>query len=196
MDLSTTPPGRVLEAIHRGDLREKRALIESISHQPSERALQILTEILEGESWYLRDMAARAMTRMGPIARPRLRQLSASGLWYTRAAAARALGRSGDVESLPLLTALLADTNLTVQGSALASIADLVRAGAARQTAKIFWNEGARAEDLGRLLLDVHPDAGRLVIEYLSNPPSFLNEPAPPVKEETPPIAKVERKNA
>ncbi|HET9233577.1 MAG TPA: HEAT repeat domain-containing protein, partial [Candidatus Eisenbacteria bacterium] len=143
MDLSTTPPGRVLEAIRRGDLREKRTLIESISHQPSERALEILSEILEGESWYLRDMAAKAMTRMGPIARPRLRQLSASGLWYTRAAAARALGRAGDVESLPLLVALLADTNLTVQGAALASIADLVRAGAARQTAKMFWNEGA-----------------------------------------------------
>ena len=196
VDLSTTPPGRILEAIHRGDLREKRTLIESISHQPSDRALQILSEILEGESWYLRDMAAKAMVRMGPMSRPRLRQLAASGLWYTRAAAGRALGRSGDLESLPLLVALLADTNLTVQGSALASIADLVRSGAARQTAKAFWNEGARAEELGRILLNVHPDAGRPVMEHLSNPASFLTEPPPPAKAVTPPIVEVERKNA
>jgi HEAT repeat protein len=195
VDLSTTPPGKILEAIRRGDLREKRTLIESLSHQPTDRALQILSEILEGESWYLRDLAGKAMARMGAIAVPRLRQLSASGLWYTRASAARALGRVGHEESLPLLVALLADANLTVQGASLASISDLVRAGAARDVARLFWNEGARrAEDLGKILLDVHPEAGRQVMEYLGNPASFLSEAAP--REEETPEAEIERKNA
>jgi len=197
VDLSTTPPGKILEAIRRGDLREKRTLIESIAHQPSERAIQILSEILEGESWYLRDLAGKAMARMGPIAVPRLRQLAASGLWYTRASAARALGRLGHEQSLPLLVALLADSNLTVQGAALSSVADLVRAGAARDTARLFWNEGARrAEELGRILLDVHPDAGSQVMECLSNPASFLREEAPRVEEGAETVQEVERKNA
>lgn len=196
MDLSSTSSAKILEAIRRGDLREKRALIESIAHQPSDRAVQILSEILEGESWYLRDMAGKAMARMGGVAAPRLVQLSMSGLWYTRAAAARALGRMGHAESLPLLVALLADPNLTVQGAALASIADLVRAGRVRETARLFWNEGARrAEELGRTLLDVHPDAGRLVMESLSHPASFLEEPPRPAPA-APDIKEAERKNA
>lgn len=196
MDLSTTSSAKILEAIRRGDLHEKRALIESIAHQPSDRAVQILSEILEGESWYLRDMAGKAMARMGGVAAPRLTQLSRSGLWYTRAAAARALGRMGHAESLPLLVTLLADPNLTVQGAALASIADLVRAGRVRETARLFWNEGARrAEELGRTLLDVHPDAGRLVMESLSHPASFLEE-APRPAPVAPDIKEAERKNA
>ena len=201
MDLSQTPHAKIMEAIRRGDLREKRALIDSISHQPSERAIQILAEIMEGESWYLRDMAGKAMARIGNQSAPKLIQLSMSGLWYTRAAAVRALGRMGYADALPVMVMLLADRNLTVQGASLASIADLVRAGRVRETARLFWNEGARqAEDLGRLLLDVHPDAGRLVMELLANPASFLEEPrlveeqrpAPVV----PDIKEAERKNA
>ena len=42
MDLSSTPPAKIMEAIRRGDLREKRALIESITHQPSDRAIHLL----------------------------------------------------------------------------------------------------------------------------------------------------------
>src|SRR5262245_19633417 len=185
-----------MEAIRRGDLRDKRALIESITHQTSDRALHLLGEILEGESWYLRDMASKAIARMGGVAVPRLSQLCASGLWYTRAAAVRALGRMGHADSLPLMVALLADPNVTVQGAALASIADLVRGGRVRETARLFWNEGARrAEELGRILLDVHPDAGRLVMESLSNPASFLEEPPKPTPV-PPDIQEAERKNA
>jgi HEAT repeat protein len=196
VDLSSTPHTKIMEAIHRGDLREKRALIESITHQPSDRAVHILSEILEGESWYLRDMASKAMARMGGVAVPRLSQLCASGLWYTRAAAVRALGRMGHTDSLPVMVRLLADPNLTVHGAALASIADLVRAGRVRETARLFWNEGARrAEELGRILLDVHPDAGRLVMESLSNPASFLEKPPPPAPV-VPDIKEAERKNA
>jgi HEAT repeat protein len=196
MDLITSPPGKILEAIRRGDLREKRALIESLAEHPSERSVDILAEILEGESWFLRDLAGKALAHLGDAAVPRLRRLLASGLWYTRAAAARSLGRMGHEESLPHLVALLSDPNLTVQSAALASIADLVRAGAARDTARLFWNEGARrGEELGRILMDVHPDAGRAVMEHLSDPSSFLKEER--VAEEVPAgLPLDERKNA
>jgi hypothetical protein len=102
----------------------------------------------------------------------------------------------GHEESLPHLVALLSDPNLTVQSAALASIADLVRGGAARNTARLFWNEGARrGEELGRILLDVHPDAGRAVMEQLSDPASFLKA-APVAEEEPASVPEDERKNA
>ena len=60
----------------------------------------------------------------------------------------------GHAASLPrLIVAVLSDTNRTVQGAALASIADLVRAGPPAETARQFWGQGARrAEEVNRLL--------------------------------------------
>jgi hypothetical protein len=75
---------------------------------------------------------------------------------------------------------MLADTNQTVQGACLASIADLVRGGLARETARLFWNEGAhRAKDLGRVLMAVHPEEGREVNDLLADPAAFLHEDVP-----------------
>jgi HEAT repeat protein len=196
MDLSTSPPDKILEAIRRGDLREKKALIEALGCHPSERTIGVLAEILEGESWYLRDLAVKAVVAVGEPAATRLLQLLGSGLWYTRAAAARALGKMGHAESLPYLVHLLDDPNQTVQAACLASIADLVRAGMARETARLFWNQGARrAEALSRLFLAVHPDAGRPVAELLADPSSFLTEKRVAEVVEEPEI-EADRKNA
>jgi hypothetical protein len=179
-DLRTCPPEEFLDVLSRCSLDEKRALIEQLSTIKNERSVAILAELLQGDSWYLRDLAGRAMARLGEPAVPVLLVLVRSGLWYTRAAAARALGRSGSADSLPLLVRLLSDTNQTVQGACLASIADLVRAGAAPETARLFWNEGARrAMDLGRALMTVHPEEGREVNDLLADPASFLTEDAP-----------------
>jgi GTP-binding protein len=196
MDLSTSPPDKILEAIRRGDLRDKKVLIEALGRQRSERAVEVLGEILEGESWYLRDLAVKSMVAIGEPSVPRLLYLLGSGLWYTRAAAARALGKMGHAQSLPYLVHLLADPNQTVQGACLASVADLVRGGEAQETARLFWNQGARrAEGLSRLLLAVHPEAGRAVAELLADPASFL-EKRPAEREEEPEAEEVGRLNA
>jgi HEAT repeat protein len=176
-DLTTCSPEQFLETLHHQTLEGRRALVLELGRHPSERSVEILVEILQGDSWYLRDLAVRAVSQIGDPAVPRLVGLLESGLWYTRAAAARALGRIGFSEGLPFLVLLLSDRNHTVQGASLASIADLVRAGQARETARLFWNQGARrAEELKRLLLAVHPDAGGAVAELLADPSSFLRE--------------------
>lgn len=178
-DLRTCPPEEFLDVLARCSLNEKRALIEQLSEIRNERSVAILAELAQGDSWYLRDLAGRGLARIGDPAVPALLVLVRSGLWYTRATAARALGRAAVAESLPILVRMLSDTNQTVQGACLASIADLVREGLARETARLFWNEGAhRAKDLGRVLMAVHPEEGREVNDLLADPATFLHDDA------------------
>lgn len=185
----------VLDALRQRNLEGKRAVIADLRRRGTPKAMEILVEVLEDDSWYLRELAVEALSDADEAIAPSLIALLDSGLWYTRAAAARALGKMGHAAGLPRLVAVLSDTNRTVQGASLASIADLVRAGAARETARQFWGQGARrAEDLNRLLQTVHPDAGNAVAEYLSDPSSFLKE----VRETHAPVRESEeaRKNA
>ncbi len=193
-DLAGVPPEQFLDALKRRNLEGKRALIADLKRRRSEKAVEILVDVLEEDSWYLRDLAVNALAEVGGAAAPRLLALLDHGLWYTRAAAARALGRMGHTGSLPRLVDLLGEPNKTVQGAALASVADMVRDGHARETARLFWAGGARrAEELKRLLLAVHPDAGGPVAELLADPASFLKE-APRAEEE--PASDIPRHNA
>jgi HEAT repeat protein len=180
-ELNGVLPEQFLEALKRRNLEGKRALIADLRRRKTDRAVEILVDILEEDSWYLRELAVAALAEVIDDAAPRLTKLLDSGLWYTRAAAARALGKGGHAASLPRLVALLDEDNKTVQGAALASVADLVREGHASETAQLIWARGARrAEELKRLLLAVHPDAGGPVAELLADPSALLKEvPAP-----------------
>lgn len=196
-DLKTCPPEKFLEELSRRNLDDKRTMIEELGKRPSERSVIILAQLMQGDSWYLRDLSVRSMVKMGDKAVPVLTALLHSGLWYTRAAAARTLGRMGHEESLPTLVRLLADPNHTVKSNCLASIADLVRGGLAKETARLFWNEGAtRAGELKRMLLSVHLDAGNAVADILSDPSSFLQETPPRHEETEADLPEVGRKNA
>jgi len=192
----TSTPQQFLDALARQPLESRRKLVEELARHPTEQSISILVEILQGDSWYLRDLAVRALARIGAPAAPRLRGVLRNGLWYGRAAAARVLGKIAYPDALPDLVELLADPNHTVQGAVLASLADLVRAGYGRDTARLFWNQGARrAESMSRLLLAVHPDAGGTVSEFLADPASLLSEevvaePAPAESEDARPRQK------
>jgi HEAT repeat protein len=197
-DHKSSSPEQFLDALDRMNLEQKRVLIEELGTHPSERSIKILAEILQGDSWYLRDLAVKSMSQMGDHAIPVVKILLYSGLWYTRASAARCLGKMENAESLPDLVHLLGDPNHTVQSACLASIADFVRAGAVKETTRQFWNQGARrAQDLSQMLRAVYPDAGSAVVEMLADPASFLREDVP---EEEPEIdvevAEVEQKKA
>lgn len=185
MDLSTCTPAQFLETLERSHFEDRRRHVLSLGEEKTERSIRILCEVLQGDSWYLRDLAVISLARIGEPAVTMLRPLVYAGLWYTRASAARALGLMEHRESLPDLVNLLYDSNHTVRENCLASIADLVRAGEARETARLFWNQGARrADELKRLLLAVHPEAGTRVAELLADPDSFLHEDAAPPAEE------------
>lgn len=180
VDHKSSSPEQFLDALDRMNLEQKRVLIEELSVHPSERSIKILADVLQGDSWYLRDLAVKSMSRMGDNAIPVVKFLLYSGLWYTRASAARCLGKMGHTESLPDLVHLLGDPNHTVQSACLASIAEFVRGGEVKETTRQFWNQGARrAQDLSQVLRAVYPDAGNAVAEMLSDPASFLREDVP-----------------
>jgi HEAT repeat protein len=197
----TSPPEKFLEDFKRLPFYEKRREIIALGQEASEDGIRILVSILQGDSWYFRDRAVEALADAGERAAPPLKTLLYGGLWYTRASAARTLGLLRHHESLPELVHLLFDSNQTVQAACLESIADLVRDGAARDTARLFWNQGARrAEDLKRLLQAVHPDAGNQVADLMADPDSLLREDTGSAETETETedeiAPSVERRNA
>jgi HEAT repeat protein len=184
-DLHTKSPEHFLDSLKRRNLEGKRALIADLRRRQTEKSVELLVDLLEDESWYLRELAVEALADAGEAAIPRIYAILESGLWYSRAAAARAIGRIGHVESLGKLVEMLDEANSTVRDAALASVADMVVAGQARETAALFWGLGRRrAEELRRDLEALHGAAGRKIGEYLDNPSSFLEavpqpDPAP-----------------
>jgi HEAT repeat protein len=180
-DVNARPAEQFLEALKRRNLQGKKALIADLRHRKTDKAIEILIDVLQDDSWYLRELAVEALGESGETAVPRLVELLDSGLWYTRAAAARTLGKIGHLPSLGLLVRLLGDPNKTVQGASLASIADIVRGGHAREVARALWALGPdQAEDLKRLLVSVHPEPGAVVAELLADPGALIRDAGPP----------------
>jgi len=164
-------PAEYLEELKRRNLQGKRALVADLRRRKSDKAVAVLVDLLREESWYLRELAVEALAEMGDMAAPALNDLLVSGLWYSRAAAARALGKIGNVPGIPGLVRTLDDTNQTVQGASLASLADFVRAGHAEAVAMAFVARGPRrAEELRRLFHAVHPAAADQLTGLLITP--------------------------
>jgi len=174
-EFESRPAEQFLDALKHRNLEGKRTLIADLRRRQTDKAIEILIDVLQDDSWYLRELAVEALGESGEKAVPRLLELLRSGLWYTRAAAARTLGKIGHLPSIPELVALLDDSNHTVQGASLASLADFVRRGRSLQVERCFYDRGPRrAEELKRLLLAVHNDAGRQVGELLDDPALLL----------------------
>jgi HEAT repeat protein len=106
---------RMWEELRHRDPEEKLSWILELARNPTEESIEVLLDVLEQESWFLRDQAARVLATLGePVVEP-LIELLGSGLWYTRSAAASALGRMGLPVAAAPLTALLRDANRTVR---------------------------------------------------------------------------------
>jgi len=164
-------PAEYLDDLRRRNLQGKRALIADLRRRKSEKSVAVLVNILRDESWYLRELAVEALAEAGDLALAPLNDLILTGLWYSRAAAVRALGKMGHVPSIPVLVRQLDDSNQTVQGAALASLADFVRAGRAEDVALAFSARGPRrAEELQRLFHAVHPAVAAQLTGLLVSP--------------------------
>jgi hypothetical protein len=121
--------GRALEALRRKNLEGKKTFIDELKRLQDPRSVSLLLEILCDESWYLRDLALKALVEIDGPAREPLRRILSGGLWYTRAAAARALGRMGDAASARDLLDLLDDSNRTVREAGVEAILAMAAAG-------------------------------------------------------------------
>ncbi len=106
---------RLWEELRHRDPEEKLGWITQLAQDPTEDSIEVLLDVLQQESWFLRDQAARVLATMGePVFAPLVGYLG-SGLWYTRASAVGALGRMGNPKAAAPLVGMLNDPNRTVR---------------------------------------------------------------------------------
>ena len=126
---------RILERMRLKNLAGKKNLIEDLKKRKSQRSVSLLVEMLQDESWYLREQAVQALSDAGDDAKEPVLQVLEDGLWYARAAAAKVLGRIGGSEAVGRLTDCLLDSNMTVQGAAAAALVDIARSSSVEDLA-------------------------------------------------------------
>ncbi len=137
-----------------GQMEEARHYIDRMRRQPAEEAVPQLVELLQDESWYLRERAGDALAAFGAESAPAVEELMRSGLWYTRAAALRVLGKIAAPRSLCLLIDAIGDTNRTIADAAARALIDYCRNDRALAVAKILHGRGVTAREafLSRLV--------------------------------------------
>jgi hypothetical protein len=135
-------------------MEEARVYIDRMRSRPSGEAIPKLIELLQDESWYLRERAGDALASFGVEAASAVEELLRSGLWYTRAAALRVLGKIAAPRSLCLLVDMVADSNRTIAETAARALIGYCRSDRALAVAKILHGRGTtfRADFLARLL--------------------------------------------
>ena len=121
--------GKPFDALNSRGLTGKREYVLSLEQRADEQALSLLVECLCDESWYLRDQAEGALTRLGPAVAGVLLPLLEQGLWFTRTSSARVLGRFGHRPAVPGLLRLAEDANETVADSARDALIAIGHAG-------------------------------------------------------------------
>ncbi len=136
---------KVLERLRLKNLSGKKELIEDLKKRKGQRSVLILAELLQDESWYLREQAVQALPEMGDEARGPVMKLLENGLWYTRAAAAKVLGKIGGPEAVDSLLDCLVDSNMTVQGAAAAALVDIAKSSSVEALASSL---GGRPHDV------------------------------------------------
>src|SRR5262249_59224716 len=130
---------RALEAMQVRSLEGKREYVASLEARGDEQALSLLVECLCDESGYLRDLAERALVRVGDKGADVLLPHLTQGLWFTRVSVAKVLGELGYRYALPGLVEMAGDANRAVAEAALASAARIVAAGHVGSMARALY---------------------------------------------------------
>ena len=117
------------DALNSRGLTGKREYVRGLEQRADAEALSLLVECLCDESWYLRDQAEGALSRLGPEVARVLLPLLEQGLWFTRTSAARVLGGFGHRPAVPGLLRLAEDANETVADAARDALVAVGRAG-------------------------------------------------------------------
>jgi len=137
---------RVLDALQMKGFDGKREYVASLEARGDEQAVSLLVECLCDESTFLRELAERALTRMGSEHAGPLRPLLTQGLWYTRASVARVLGGVGAKEALPDLVTLLTDANGAIADAAADAIVRIAESGSLVSVARALHHAPERLQ--------------------------------------------------
>jgi HEAT repeat protein len=120
-------PSKTFDAMNTRGLSAKREQVRELELRADDDAIQRLLDCLRDESWFLRDLAEQALTRLGRRGADALVPLLRQGLWYTRAGASRILGRIGYGDAVPSLFELTQDSNHSVGSAALDALLEIGR---------------------------------------------------------------------
>lgn len=137
---------KLLDRLRLKNVAGKRNLIEDLKKRKSQRSISLLVEMLQDESWYLREQAVKALSEAGPEAREPVSVLLENGLWYTRAAAAKVLGEVGGEGEVERLVDCLTDSNMTVQGAAAAALVRISKASSVEVLARALASRPHQAK--------------------------------------------------
>ena len=172
---------RLWEELRHRDPEEKLGWITQLAQNPTEESIEVLLDVLQQESWFLRDQAARVLATMGESVFDSLVEYLGSGLWYTRASAVAALGRMGNPRAAEPLVGMLNDPNRTVRDAVWDALLLLCRNELA--TEKLAAAFDALPERARRFALDglVERDseAAGLVLRHMEDATPIAQEAAP-----------------
>jgi len=162
---------RLWEELRHRDPEEKLGWITQLAQNPTEESIEVLLDVLQQESWFLRDQAARVLASMGEPVFDSLVEYLGSGLWYTRASAVAALGRMGSPRAAGPLVGMLNDPNRTVRDAVWDALLSLCRNElATRELAEAFdaLPERARRFALDGLV-ERDSEAAGLVLRHMED---------------------------
>jgi len=157
------PAGRMLDLIRSKSYEGRRAIIAELQREKSARSVGLLIEILNDESWSLRELAMGALADCEELAAPQLLVLLDRGLWYTRAAAARTLGLMAHGPAIPKLLRMVDDANRTIADEAARALLRIASGGRAVAVARGVLSRGRQAADVIAVFDRIDPDASRKV---------------------------------
>ncbi len=161
---------RLWEELRHRDPEEKLGWITQLAENPTEESIGMLLEVLQQESWFLRDQASRVLATMGESVLDPLIEFLGSGLWYTRASAVSALGRMGNPRAAAPLVQLLHDPNRTVRDAVWDALVLLCRNElATRELAEAFEALPERARRYAlEGLVERDSDAAERILRHMN----------------------------
>ena len=162
---------RLWDELRHRDPEEKLGWILQLAQNPTEESVEVLLDVLQQESWFLRDQAVRVLATMGEAVVEPLIQYLNSGLWYTRSSAATALGRMGNPRAAAPLVELLKDPNRTVRDAVWDALINLCRNELATQELAAAFQtlpDRARRYALDGLV-ERDPEAAGRVLQYIGD---------------------------
>jgi len=172
---------RLWEELRHRDPEEKLGWITQLAQNPTEESIEVLLDVLQQESWFLRDQAARVLATMGEPVFDSLVEYLGSGLWYTRASAVAALGRMGNPRAAAPLVGMLNDPNRTVRDAVWDALLLLCRNELATEELAAAFD--ALPERPRRFALDGlverDSDAAGLVLRHMEDAAPDASEAAP-----------------
>lgn len=168
---------RLWEELRHRDPDEKQEWIRQLAEQPTAGSVDVLFDVLKQESWYLRDLAARALATMGEPVVGRLIEVLEVGLWYTRSSAASALGRTGLPAAAAPLVDLLRDPNRTVRDAARDALVQIsgTQVGAFAVAAAVKELAGRAQRFVMDGIASRDPAVAERIIEILADPAAWAS---------------------